>query len=265
MYWMAIRILASDLDGTLLNEKSKISVETAEAVKAAQDAGIRFVAATGRAWSTAHPIFQEAGIEADYVLLNGAEFRTSSGKVIYQEALGREKAQKIMDYLSAVGMDFEVNTDQGDFSTNTKRCPSASEFSDFEKFWSRKPKILKCFAFSDDLLLVENIRENLKEWKEYSITSSAPWNIEITSPTADKGMMLKRAAEYYQTSNEEVMVFGDGENDETMFRRFSHSCAVKNAVPMILGLAEKVIVGNQQNGVAKEINQILGGLQNGNF
>lgn len=262
---MAIRILASDLDGTLLNEESRISDETVAAVKMAQSFGVRFIVVTGRAWNTAHPILQEAGIEADYVLLNGAEFRTSSGSVIYQEALGREKAQKILDYLSAMGMDFEVNTDQGDFSTNRKRCPSASELSDFEKFWSGKPKILKCFAFSDDLLLVEKIREDLKDWNGITLTSSAPWNIEITSPTADKGMMLKRATEYYQTANEEVVVFGDGENDETMFRRFSYSCAVENAVQTILGLAEKVIEGNQKNGVAKEINQILGGKQNGIF
>lgn len=260
---MAIRILASDLDGTLLNEKSKLSVETVEAVKAVQDAGIRFVAATGRAWSTAHPIFRQAGLEVDYVLLNGAEFRTSSGDVIYQEALDREKAQKIMDYLSAKSMDFEVNTDLGDFSTDRKKCPSASELQDLDKFWSRNPQILKFFVFSADLNSIEKTRRNLKDRKGIFLTSSAPWNIEITSPIADKGMMLTRVTEFYQISNEEVMIFGDGENDKTMFQRFRHSCAVENAVPTILSLAESVIESSQNNGVAKEINKILGGLQNG--
>ena len=254
-----IALLASGMDGTLLNAESRISDETAAAVKMAQSLGVRFVAVTGRAWNTAHLILQEAGIETDYVLLNGAEFRTSSGSIIYQEALGSENAEKIMDELSATGMDFEVNTDQGDFSTDIKMCQSASELPDLEKFWSRKPKILKFFAFSDDLLLVEKIRGNLKDRDGITLTSSAPWNIEITSPTADKGMMLKRVTEFYQASNEEVVVFGDGENDETMFRRFSHSCAVENAVPTILCLAEKVIESNQKNGVAKEIHKILGG------
>lgn len=54
------------------------------------------------------------------------------------------------------------------------------------------------------------------------------------------------------------MVFGDGENDETMFREFPHSCAVENAAPVIRSLAEKVIESNQNNGVAKEIYQIIG-------
>lgn len=257
---MAIRIIASDMDGTLLNEESKISVETVEAVKAAQDAGIRFVAATGRAWSTAHSIFQEAGIDVDYVLLNGAEFRTSSGDVIYQEVMDMDVAQKVMDVLLAVGMDFEVNTDQGDFTTNTKVCHTASKIPDFDQFWNMDPTILKFFAFSDEPATVEKARKGLKGWQKVCVTSSASWNVEVTAVTAKKGLMLKKTAEFYRILSDEVMVFGDGENDETMFRSFSHSCAVENAVPTILGLAEKVIESNRNNGVAKEINQLLGGL-----
>ena len=52
-------------------------------------------------------------------------------------------------------------------------------------------------------------------------------------------------------------VFGDGENDKRMFREFAHSCAVKNAVPAVRKLAEKIIESNEENGVAKEINRIL--------
>lgn len=92
-----IRVLASDLDGTLLDKKCRISAETAEAVEMAQRAGIRFVAATGRAWGTAYPFFQKAGIKADYVLLNGAEFRASSGTIIYQETIQRNAAEKVIE------------------------------------------------------------------------------------------------------------------------------------------------------------------------
>lgn len=77
---MEVKILASDLDGTLLDQNSRISEKTAKAIKEAQNAGIHFIAVTGRSWETAHQIFQEAGIEVDYILLNGAEFRISSGE-----------------------------------------------------------------------------------------------------------------------------------------------------------------------------------------
>lgn len=253
-----IRVLASDLDGTLLDKKCRISAETAEAVEMAQRAGIRFVAATGRAWGTAYPFFQKAGIKADYVLLNGAEFRASSGTIIYQETIQRNAAERIMDYLSVMDMDFEVNTNKGDFSTNTKMCPSASDFPNPVEFWGMKPKILKIFVFSEEPAILEKMKTYLRGWKEIFVTSSDNWNIEITAANAQKGKMLKKVTEFYQISADEVMVFGDGENDETMFREFPHSCAVENAAPVIRSLAEKVIESNQNNGVAKEIYQIIG-------
>lgn len=254
---MAIRILASDLDGTLLNGEGRISPETAEAVRMAQKNGMRFVAATGRAWSTAYPILREAGIEAGYVLLNGAEFRVSSGEVIYQESMRRDTAKKLMDYLSCEGIDFEINTDQGDFSTNTQICQTADRLDNLFHFWSRNPKILKFFIFSKGPVIPEEIKKYITKQKEISVTSSARWNLEITAAGAQKGKMLQRAAEFYQVPAEEVMVFGDGENDENMFREFRHSRAVANAVPNIQNLAEKVISNNCENGVAEEINHIL--------
>lgn len=257
---MAIRMLASDLDGTLLDEESQISYETAAAVKKAQASGIRFMAATGRAWNTAYPILQKAGIEADYVLLNGAEFRSSSGNIIYQEAMNTETAEKIIGYLSAAGMDFEVNTDRGDFSTNTKVCQAAEKFPDFAGFRSLKPKILKIFAFSENSVSIQKAGKCLAWMQGISITSSAAWNMEITAAAARKGTMLKKAAEFYHIAANETIVFGDGENDENMFRVFCHSRAMKNAVPIIKRMGEKVIESNRDNGVAKEINQILGGL-----
>lgn len=62
----------------------------------------------------------------------------------------------------------------------------------------------------------------------------------------------------YDYHPEDVIVFGDGANDETMFCKFHHSRAMQNAVPVIREIAEKVIDSNRNNGVAKEINQILG-------
>lgn len=254
---MAIQIFASDLDGTLLNKKSRISDETAKAVKRAQRAGKYFMTVTGRSWNTVHGIFQAAGIEAEYILLNGAEFRTSSGKVIYQEAIDMSLAEKIMEYLVAVGIDFEVNTDNGDFSTDTKLCNTAFELQNCAQIINHSLKILKFFVFSEDMALLEKVKRYLKEQEGLSVTSSAIWNVEITAAAAEKGKMLKRAAQFYGIPNEEVMVFGDGENDKRMFQEFAHSCAVKNAVPAVRKLAEKIIESNEENGVAKEINRIL--------
>ena len=68
-----IRLIASDLDGTLLNEEGMLSEKTAECIRNAQQAGILWVAATGRSLKTASELMRTAGVSPEYLLLNGAE------------------------------------------------------------------------------------------------------------------------------------------------------------------------------------------------
>ena len=77
--------------------------------------------------------------------------------------------------------------------------------------------------------------------------------MEITGKDADKGNMLKTAIEYYGIDKDELLVFGDGENDRVMFESFPHSRAMGNASDELKKIAEKVIETNKNSGVAKEV------------
>ena len=123
---MAIKLIVSDLDGTLLNENHKISEVTVKAIRAAENAGIRWLTATGRAWNTAFPLLEEAGVTCDFVLLNGAEFRSSGGRLIQAEAISNREAGKTIRILQEQGIGFELNTESGDYSTDTELCSTAS-------------------------------------------------------------------------------------------------------------------------------------------
>ena len=79
---MDIQLFVSDLDGTLLTEHSQVAPETAQAIQRAQQAGIRWLTATGRSWDTAAPLLEQAGISCDFVLLNGAELRSAKGELL---------------------------------------------------------------------------------------------------------------------------------------------------------------------------------------
>lgn len=254
---MTMKLIVSDLDGTLLNENHQISEETAKAMRAANDVGIRFLTATGRAWSTAFPLLETTGVPCDFVLLNGAEFRDSTGKLIYGEAISDDIARKILCLLQDWRIDYEINTETGDYSTDTKFCTTAFPVPKLEELWQEKPVIRKIFAFSQEPAKLEELRKILKPYDALTVTASASWNVEITSSEAKKGIMTEKAAEYYGISKNQVLVFGDGENDKTMFQRFVHSRAMENAVPCIRELAEKIVESNQEDGVAKEIRRIL--------
>lgn len=254
-----VKAFVSDMDGTLLTPESTISPRTVEAIHMAQVRNIRIIAATGRAWNTVYPILQSAGLSCDCVLLNGAEWRTDSGKIMYCEPITGGAPKDILRELIKQNIDFEINTDIGDFSTNTAICNTAANFPSLKEFWQQKPQIKKIFAFDFNTQKIKTTKEQLKNSYPLSVTSSAPWCIEITAYHAQKCIMLERMLSYFKIKKEEVIVFGDGENDETMFQMFPHSRAVANAVPTILKMAEKRIESNADDGVAREIERILGG------
>ena len=243
-----IRLIASDLDGTLLNEEGMLSEKTAECIRNAQQAGILWVAATGRSLKTASELMRTAGVSPEYLLLNGAEFRKSDGTLIFQKSIQMLMEKKL---------DFEINTSVGDFSTDCEFCDTARPMPAVEKIFDAQIKIQKIFIFSEEQNKLKNIKEFLKKRQDITVTSSATWNIEITDRQANKGAMLEQIAEYYGWSKEEVLVFGDGNNDISMFEKFPHSRAVKNAVESLKKNAEKVIESNRDDAVAQEVCRLL--------
>lgn len=254
---MAVKMIVSDLDGTLLNGESKISIETEKAIKTAQNAGIRWVTATGRSVTTANRLLQSVGVKGEYVLLNGAEFRDFTGNLIYEEAISWEYAKKLIQILQKKNIDFEINTDEGDYSSNIVFCNTAQPMPKIEELLNKKIIVRKIFGFSKEGYCLETVRELLKQMNGINVTSSAEWNIEITTEKAQKGIMVERVMQYFGYTKEQVVVFGDGQNDESMFRRFPHTCAMGNAINTIKNIAEKTVESNTDDGVAKEIRRIL--------
>ena len=205
-----IRLIASDLDGTLLNEEGMLSEKTAECIRNAQQAGILWVAATGRSLKTASELMRTAGVSPEYLLLNGAEFRKSDGTLIFQKSIEESCAQEIIQMLMEKKLDFEINTSVGDFSTDCEFCDTARPMPAVEKIFDAQIKIQKIFIFSEEQNKLKNIKEFLKK-----------------------------------------------RQDITMFEKFPHSRAVKNAVESLKKNAEKVIESNRDDAVAQEVCRLL--------
>lgn len=143
---MKMKLFASDLDGTLLNEKHIISQQSADVIRTAQQTGKVFLAVTGRAWGTVYPLLKEAGVSCGAVLLNGAEYRTEDGKIVFQEHIKESAVSRILRILLEYGIDFEINTSCGDFSTNTGVCQTA-RVSQKKKFLGKKEQKSKSSLF----------------------------------------------------------------------------------------------------------------------
>ena len=254
---MKMKLFASDLDGTLLNEKHIISQQSADVIRTAQQTGKVFLAVTGRAWGTVYPLLKEAGVSCGAVLLNGAEYRTEDGKIVFQEHIKESAVSRILRILLEYGIDFEINTSCGDFSTNTGVCQTARVFSKEKVFGEKGTEVQKFFIFSSEMPMLIRVKERLEHIKEINITSSDPHNIEITANNATKDKMLAKVAKSLGIQENEIAVFGDGENDKTMLKRFYHSHAMENSHDSVKHCARYIIGTNKENSVAKQIEKIM--------
>ena len=91
------KAVISDLDGTLLNDRSKISDFTRKTVRELMERGIKFYIATGRNYGLAKAVMDELGITIPLISANGARINDENGKVIFEDLLGKEEAEKILE------------------------------------------------------------------------------------------------------------------------------------------------------------------------
>ena len=109
----------------------------------------------------------------------------------------------------------------------------------------------KLFGFCWDAPKLTAARQALGALNGVSITSSAPWNIEITAHEARKARMVERAAQLYGIAPDHIVVFGDGSNDVTLLTAAGIGVAMDNATPLVKRRAAAVTDANMQDGVAR--------------
>ena len=139
-----MKTIVSDLDGTLLNSYGEVDSFTKEVLNTSP---IHRIIATWRSYKTAFPLLKGVNIDY-YVLLNGAECRNSQGDILYKENIDLKIAHTIMNGLLERHIDFEINTKEGDYSTDTVFCDTTAQLT--EQHLQDYKEIRKIFVFVHD-------------------------------------------------------------------------------------------------------------------
>lgn len=284
-----IRVIASDMDGTLLGDDHRIAPETLEAIKEAQEAGIRFMIATGRNFKGAMEELQDTGLVCDYVVGSGAEVRDPMQNVIETRVLSRELCRRVYKSVKKFPVSVIFCTDGYDYRVGTpeeveeslilelqlfhenmtreeilktsvyRRIKENSKVvSGLKEMEEKKIPVYKIFLFSDDTDMLEQIDKVLGENRDIAVASSFPTNLEITDVRAQKGPVLKNYIERLGYAMDEVMVFGDSLNDLSMLEMdFGATVAMENASPEVKAAAKYVTKSNNEHGVAYAIRELL--------
>ncbi|MDR3598591.1 Cof-type HAD-IIB family hydrolase [Clostridium sp.] len=283
-----IKLIASDMDGTLLNEKHKIDKETVIAIKKAEGAGIIFAISTGREYDTVKPLLDENDIRCQCVLMNGAEYRDEKGNILEEINIDQKVAFKIINILQKEKVSARIFTNKGIFTTDTKEealkemtyrtlsfdpeltyeeavelaklqpyFTQLKYITNLEEFFDSDIEVRKFVAFHNNIEIINKMKKVIGGIQDIAVSSSFIDNIEVTHITAQKGIILAKVAQKMGFQKEEVLVLGDSFNDYSMFTEFSESVAMGNAIPEIKEIAKYITDTNNNLGVAKAIYRVL--------
>lgn len=282
-----IKLIASDMDGTLLNTNHTISKGNVEAIKKAQELGVKFVIATGRSFEGVKPIADEFNLDCEYILMNGSEYRDKYGNVIESIAMDKEKVKSIIEIMDESNLCIEFFTNVGTLTSDYEKVkesitdrirslnPECSDeeaqgflsefigrrkitiFNSINELMDDKIDIYKIITFNRDAELIGSVKEKLKKLPGLSVVSTFDNDIEVSDIKAQKGLILAKVAEKMGLEKDEVMPIGDSFNDYSMFTEFKTACAMGNAIPEVKELAWFITDTNDNDGVAKAIYRAL--------
>ena len=280
-----IKLIASDMDGTLLNNKMGISPSNIAAIREAERRGIQFMVATGRGYLEAKPALDEAGISCAMITVNGAQVYNKEGRSLFTVGIESALAKQVMEILESNHIYYEIATTKGVFSVNhAQRIENVAghiaaslphltykmaiamaaahlellhvQFvTDFQQLLDDPDiEIFKfiCFDMNGPKVLGP-IGEKIGQIEHLTVTSSGQNNIEVNHANAQKGIAVKHVAKDLGIPMEEVMTIGDNFNDESMLRVAGVSFAMGNAEPEIKEIAKYVTSTNIENGVGEAI------------
>ena len=264
----AIRLVATDLDGTLLREDRTVSERTRRALAAVQAAGITVALVTGRPPRFVQPLAEELGLTGAAVCCNGAiVYDLASGGLLEHSTLASATAIAVAERLRAAtpGVAFAIERGLrygcepaylalgGGFER-----PADDEVTDV--FTLCAQPVTKLIARHPELsgpAYYPHAREIAGDLA--MVTISGPRFIEIAALGVDKAATLDRFCARLGITPAQVIAFGDMPNDAPMLRWAGRGVAVANAHPEALAAADETTASNMEDGVALALERLLAG------
>lgn len=265
---MSIKLIAIDIDGTLVNNNREITPEVFEAVQKAKAAGVKIVIATGRPLLGVQNILEALNLldEGDYVITyNGALVQaTATGEAFIDEPLTYDdyldiemESRRLKTPLHSITMStvYTHNRNISKYSVNEAYITGLPlKYRTAEEM--AKHEIIKMMYIDDPDKLDVTIAKLPQRFRErYTIVKSTPFYLEILNKNASKGLAVQHLAEKLGISYEETMAIGDEENDRSMLEAVGNPVVMANGNPELKKIAKYITKSNEASGVAHAINE----------
>ena len=243
-----IRLIALDLDGTLLDSQKRLSARNEAVLRECISRGIYIVPCTGRIWGGVPDFLRSLPGIRYAITTNGAIVEdVKEHRILDERKLGCAQAIDILEMAGRFHTMYDAYVDGRAYGEkrflehmDTYAIPDAIQTMILQTRQERS-----------------RARRVLQERGDVIVSSSLDNNLEINAPGATKGEAILRLAGHLGLCREQTMGFGDGENDMTMIRTAGIGVAMGNAVEALKAEADYVTVTNDEDGVADAIEKLV--------
>lgn len=236
---MRYKLLALDMDGTLLTDNHQISPITEQWIRKAMAAGVHVCLSTGRGYNEAVPFGKQLGLNTPMVTVNGSEIWKSPEELYHRELFDSHAISKMYDISQKYGVWFWAYSVAGGY--NEKNWdPALLESSEWMKFG----------YYTEDDDLRHRIIMELQDMGGLEITNSSPYNLEINPAGINKASGLAAVCELLGVQMSEVVAVGDSLNDLAAIQAAGLGVAMRNAQIAVQENADVVTASNNDDGIA---------------
>lgn len=281
------KLVAVDLDGTMLNQYGMVTENTKRVIKQTTQKGIDVIIASGRPIDSIKSISKEIGSERYFIAGNGALiYDMQKDEIIYDKFLPKEKVLEIIKICEENSISYNVYTDQTILATALKYNVLYYQKENLKKEESKQTKIsivenmyeyvknkqeekfLKITICDDNQTVFQSIMRKLEQIDGIEVLDVSHMSrktikqgteeitieyfyTEITMQNVDKWNALEYLMEKLNVKKEEVIAIGDNMNDKKMIQEAGLGVAMGESTPVVIQIADYVTTSNEEEGVAK--------------
>jgi len=271
---MKYKLVALDIDGTLLNSNSEITPATRQALRRVHESGATIVVSTGRRFCTAKPAADKLGLDVLLSCHNGVLLKKLDGEVLFHQLLSCEVAQTAAKYIKkfkAFPIVFKGTQDEADIIIESA-TPDIDDVKDYiernERFVTKvsnletEPlgdviEVVAMVPIERHNGIVENLRNHLRDTAKVIPThGTSLLFLGVANPNVSKAATLKYLVERMEISREEVLAIGDNYNDLEMLEFAGWGILMGNASDELKEIGFYVTASNDEDGVAQVLEKI---------
>lgn len=287
------KIITIDLDGTLLNSRGEISSENRNAIKKAKEQGIEVVLASGRVSDSVLNIAKDIGADKYFICGNGSMiYDMQKDKVIYENFINKSKMLKLVKMCDENSIYYNIYSQESVITKSINYNVAVYNYENTKKPNDKKTRInivedvykyveesdnnkyLKMTICDNNKIIFSSILRKLKNIPNIDILDVSHMSkkkiklgtedielsyyyTEITNQNVDKWYAIKKLIKINNIKEEEVIAVGDNMNDLMMIKNSGMGVAMGNSSPIIKDNANFITKGNDENGVAIALKNII--------